>query len=219
MDKNAAGPADPEVLHRIEVRRKQLGIAEEELARRVRMSPAYFHDLFEAPADFDPGGLLRIATELGMSYGELVEGRSDAPPGQHGPAQNPVLMRLASGECWGQLGTHGIGRVAICGHQGPAVLPVNYLVDGTTIVYRTDPARAAAVGPGDELSFQVDHFDEYQRGGWSVLITGTAEHVDDPDVVQHLAAQPGGESWAGGDRRLWIRIIPSEISGRRVHGL
>ncbi|MFJ8350178.1 pyridoxamine 5'-phosphate oxidase family protein [Streptomyces sp. NPDC094153] len=204
---------------RIEVRLAQLGLTEEELAGRAGMSPRYFRHLIASGADFDPGGFLRIAVALGMTYKELLGGRSDAPAGQGGAAQHPVLMRLTTKECWERLGTHGIGRVALPAHPGPGVFPVNYVVDGMTVAYRTDPRGAAVPEPGGEVSFQVDHVDESRSVGWSVLLAGSAEHVTDPEAVERLAERPVGEPWAGGVRNLWIRVVPAEISGRRIHGL
>ncbi|MEU7380952.1 MULTISPECIES: pyridoxamine 5'-phosphate oxidase family protein [unclassified Streptomyces] len=222
MHENTTGRADPDLIRRIEVRLAQLGLTEEELAGQAGMSPRYFRHLIGSGADFDPGGFLRIAVALGMTYRELLEGRRDAPAGQGGAAQHPVLVRLTTDECWARLGTHGIGRIALPArrpHPGPGVFPVNYVVDGMTVVYRTDPRGAAVPEPGSEVSFQVDHVEESRSVGWSVLLAGTAEHVTEPEAVQRLAGQHVGEPWAGGARNLWIRVVPAEISGRRIHGL
>ncbi|MFJ2720206.1 pyridoxamine 5'-phosphate oxidase family protein [Streptomyces sp. NPDC087437] len=219
MNEDTAGRADRDLMRRIEVRLAQLGLTEEELAGQAGMSPRYFRHLIASGADFDPGGFLRVAAALGMTYQELLEGRCDAPAGQGGAAQHPVLMKLTTKECWERLGTHGIGRIALPAHPGPGVFPVNYIVDGMTVVYRTDPRGAAVAEPGGEVSFQVDHVDESRSVGWSVLLAGTAEHVTDPEAVQRLAEQSVSEPWAGGVRNLWIRVVPAEISGRRIHGL
>ncbi|MFF4145573.1 helix-turn-helix domain-containing protein [Streptomyces sp. NPDC001698] len=219
MNEDTAGRTDRDLMRRIEVRLAQLGFTEEELAGHAGMSPRYFRHLIASGADFDPGGFLRVAAALGMTYQELLEGRSDAPAGQGGAAQHPVLMKLTTKECWERLGTHGIGRIALPAHPGPGVFPVNYVVDGMTVVYRTDPRGAAVPEPGGEVSFQVDHVDESRSVGWSVLLAGTAEHVTDPEAVQRLAELPVSEPWAGGVRNLWIRVVPAEISGRRIHGL
>ncbi|MFD0274635.1 helix-turn-helix domain-containing protein [Kitasatospora sp. NPDC127111] len=214
---NAAGPLATAVLRRIEVQRQQLGLTEAELARRAGMSPHYLQLLTEAGADFDPASLLRIAAALDMTYAELMEGRAEPPPGQQSASRHPALMKLTARECWDRIGTHGIGRIALPVQPGPAVFPVNYIVDGRTVLYRTDPRGAAAAEDSIEVSFQVDHIDEHHRDGWSVLITGTAEHVTDPETIRHLADQPGAQPWAGGVRSLWIRVTPAHITGRQIH--
>lgn len=50
-----------------------------------------------------------------------------------------------------------------CG-RGPTVLPVNYHVDGGTIVYRTSSGSATALAAGSEVAFEVDHVDDNPRG-------------------------------------------------------
>lgn len=215
-DRDGSPPDRSAIVRRLEIRCEQLGFSYEEAALRAGMSARYLRQLLHAEADFDPGALVRLAAVLQTSREELVSGRTDPAPGQRGPARRPVLMRLTTRECWDRLGTHGVGRVALPTPAAPTVLPVNYLVDGATVVYRTDPYGAAAAEAGSDLSFETDHIDEAVSTGWSVLITGTAEHVGDPEAVRRLAEQPGAQPWAGGSRDLWIRVVPGAITGRRI---
>ena len=60
------------------------------------------------------------------------------------------------------------------------------------------------------VAFEVDHIDESTREGWSVLVRSGAHHITG-DVNKNAV-----ESWAGGDRPLYIRISPNEITGRRI---
>ncbi|MER8105970.1 pyridoxamine 5'-phosphate oxidase family protein [Kitasatospora sp. NPDC094016] len=202
------------VAGRIAERREQLGLSEDDLAHQAAMAPRYLHYLLKAGPDFDPGGFVRIAAALGLSRGELLEGRADAPPGQGGPGPHPRLLGLTEPECWELIGTHGVGRIALPLQPGPVVVPVNYVVDDRTVAYRT--TERGAPPEGTSLSFQIDHIDEYLGRGWSVLLLGTAHHVHDPAALNHLAGLPGAIPWAGGDRTCWIRISPDEITGRRL---
>ncbi|MDH6577819.1 pyridoxamine 5'-phosphate oxidase family protein [Kitasatospora sp. MAP5-34] len=210
----SAGPGG--IGRRIALRSQALGLTGEQVAKRAGMSPRYLQHLTEVGTDFDPGALLRVAAVLQVTYRELLEGRTDAPPGQAPAAPHPVLMKLTTPECWDRLGEHGIGRVALSGDAGPAVLPVNYLVDSGTIVYRTAPGHVTAAAVGHEVAFEVDHVDDQLSQGWSVLIVGTAEHLTDPDTVQRLAEVDEAKPWAGGARNLWIRVVPARVTGRRI---
>jgi nitroimidazol reductase NimA-like FMN-containing flavoprotein (pyridoxamine 5'-phosphate oxidase superfamily) len=201
---------------RVAQRRTQLGLSEGALATRVSMSPHYLRQVLGEGPGFDRGGLLRIAAALGLTYEELLEGRRDMPPGQTPPAPHPVLARLSEAECWDRLGTHGVGRVALPVRPGPAVLPVNYTVEAHSIVYRTVPGGSAAPETGTEMSFQADHLDDRLSQGWSVLITGTAERVEDAGTVRRLTDRHAAEPWAGGHRTLWIRVRPQRVTGRRI---
>ncbi len=201
---------------RVTGRRRQLGLSADAVARQAGMSPRYMEQLIEAGPDFDSGGLLRIAAALGLTYRELLEGPSEPPPGQSGPGPRPVLVRLTVSECWDRLGTHGVGRVALPVRPAPAVFPVNYAVDSHSIVYRTASRGPAAPETGTALSFQADRTDDRLSRGWSVLLTGTAERVEDPDLARRLDQRGDAQPWAGGERPLWIRIRPDTVTGRRI---
>jgi nitroimidazol reductase NimA-like FMN-containing flavoprotein (pyridoxamine 5'-phosphate oxidase superfamily) len=212
----ARQPGPGTLARRIGERRLQLGLSENALATQAGMAPRYLQHLLQAGPDFDPGGFLRIAAVLRLTYEDLLEGRSDLPPGQSGPGERPALIRLTTAECWDRLGARGVGRIALPVQPGPAVFPVNYTVDAQAILYRTAAEGAAAPETGTEVSFQVDRVDDRLSQGWSVLVTGAAERIDDPVAVRGLTERHAVEPWAGGNRPLWIRIRPRDISGRRI---
>lgn len=201
---------------RVSGRLTQLGMSRQELAREAGMSPRYLEQVLAAEPDFDPSALVRIAGALGLPYRELFEGRDDPPPGQTAPGVRPVLARLTEQECWDRLGTHGLGRVVLNSRSGPAAFPVNYAIDARTVVYRTSPEGAAAPANGVTVSFETDRIDDTVSRGWSVLVTGTAERIDDTAEGEHLAQVHGLEPWAGGHRPLWVRIRPTQVSGRHI---
>lgn len=214
---DAGGPHEDSVATRCAVRREQLGLTREEVAHRAGMSVPYLSQLETFSGDFDLAALMRLAAALEMPYDELTGGPREAASGQRPAGTSPVLARLSEDDCWQRLGTHGIGRVALTTGPAPVVLPVNFLVDGRTIVYRTESGGAAAAPDGNPLAFEADHIDAHVSRGWSVLITGTAEHITDPGTVEALATRPGAEPWAGGKRDLWIRIRPGQVTGRRIN--
>jgi nitroimidazol reductase NimA-like FMN-containing flavoprotein (pyridoxamine 5'-phosphate oxidase superfamily) len=115
-----------------------------------------------------------------------------------------------------------VGRIGYTGRFGPVVVPVNYkLVEGTVII-RTDEEghlgedlRTGITGADYKIAFEVDDFDAATRTGWSVLVQGAVHHVDDKAGRVSLGAA-GVESWAGGDKALFLRITPSAITGRRI---
>ncbi|MBO1414341.1 pyridoxamine 5'-phosphate oxidase family protein [Streptomyces sp. FH025] len=208
---------DPAVVARwITERREHLGLAEETLARRAAMAPAYLRHLLEAGPAFDPAGFVRIAAALGTTTAELVSGRADAPPGQGGPGPRPRLLGITEAECWDLVGSHGIGRIALPVEPGPVVYPVNYVVDHGSFAYRTGEHAGTAPEEGAEVSFQVDHIDEYLGRGWSVLAIGAAHYVDEPEELERLNGLPGAAPWAGGARPRWVRVSPTEVTGRRL---
>ena len=207
-----------EVARRISLRARQLGLTREELASSAGMSLRYLRHLEELGDAFDPGAVLRLAAVLRMTHDELLEGRTDLPPGQPPPGPHPTLMTLTPDECWDLLSDHGIGRVALSSGAGPAILPVNYLVDAHSVVYRTSRTGAAAAAEGGEVAFEADRVDEGDSEGWSVLVVGTAERID-AGTAARLVSQPGAKPWAAGVRDLWIRIVPARVTGRLIRNL
>src|SRR5581483_5524349 len=115
-------------------------------------------------------------------------------------------------ECWHLLSQHDVGRLAVnIPEDAPMVVPVNYVVDGRVIVFRSDPGTkidALRTGP---ISFQLDEVNPSSRLGWSVLISGVAYEAT-PDEIAHLRLTP----WTDGDKRLWVRLIPRTVTGRRI---
>ncbi len=212
----AVRPASGDIARRIALRSSELGLTRDEVAGRAGMAPRYLRSLEELGSDFDPASVLRLAAVLKMTYRELMEGRSDVPPGQQAAAPHPRLGRLTPDECWDRLSDHGVGRVALSAESGPAVLPVNYLVDARSLVYRTALGGAAAAVDGSEVAFEVDRVNEQLSEGWSVLVVGSAEHIADVDTVQRLTDRPGAVPWAPGPRDLWVRVVPSRVTGRAI---
>ncbi len=124
------------------------------------------------------------------------------------------LTTIDRDECLELLARSEVGRVAFGDSEGPVVLPVNHVMVGERIVFRTAPRTAMAdhVGTGP-VSYQIDEFDTYNSSGWSVLARGTAEFVDGVWLNAHdLKPEP----WADGQRTLFVCITPSQITGRRV---
>ena len=119
--------------------------------------------------------------------------------------------------CLALLPTVAIGRVAWASANGiVVVLPVNFVLDGETIVFSTGPGdKLTAVRDGRQVSFEADDVERAVHTGWSVLVTGTAEVVEDREQA-HRIEQLHLETWAVTSDRLFIRLPMKEITGRRL---
>ncbi|MGH2772706.1 MAG: pyridoxamine 5'-phosphate oxidase family protein, partial [Actinomycetota bacterium] len=113
------------------------------------------------------------------------------------------------------LKMHGfVGRLAFVTNGRPMILPVNYIFDQDSIVFRTAPdSTLGDLGEGTPVAFEVDS--SRPREGWSVLVQGTATEVRDAEEIERLRRGPL-ESWAEPVSDEWIRISIEEISGRRI---
>lgn len=118
--------------------------------------------------------------------------------------------------CLGLLASEPLGRVAFLEAGAPRILPVNHLVDGSSVVFRSAVgAKLDAADRHHPMAFEVDRYDGSQGTGWSVLVTGLAEIVDDEDEAERLDGL-GLRSWAMGPQQQprWVRIRAEEITGR-----
>jgi nitroimidazol reductase NimA-like FMN-containing flavoprotein (pyridoxamine 5'-phosphate oxidase superfamily) len=135
-----------------------------------------------------------------------------------------VLQELDEAECLRLIAPGGIGRIGYSGRYGPTVMPVNYQLFEGTIVFRTaqdsatdEDLRTEIPDAEYKVAFEIDDFDSAARTGWSVLVQGSAHHVES-DAERVSVAAAGVEPWAGGDRELFMRIVPTRVTGRRVSG-
>lgn len=212
----ARGQMKGDIGRRVAARRKELGLSRAEVALRAGSAPGYIEYLEEKTATPGMGFLLRLANALGTTVTELTGGSADLPPGIGRAHGHPQLVELGRDQCWALMGTHGVGRIAVTLDDGPAILPVNYLVTDGDIAFRTSPDAAPSEAAGAEIAFEVDHIDDAFSQGWSVLAVGGARKVTEPDAVARLERLAYSEPWAGGDRDLWIVLTPARVTGRRI---
>lgn len=133
------------------------------------------------------------------------------------PVDRNELEVLSYGDCFALLEEVPVGRVAFVSEGDPLILPVNFVLDGRSILFRTAPgAKLEAATRASSVGFEADDWDEETRSGWSVVITGRAEVVDADIEVERLE-EIGVDYWADSvDRPFWVRIRPNVVSGRRL---
>jgi nitroimidazol reductase NimA-like FMN-containing flavoprotein (pyridoxamine 5'-phosphate oxidase superfamily) len=129
-----------------------------------------------------------------------------------------TMQVIPADECYQLLGTHEIGRIGVNAEHHPLIFPVNYAMDGTTIVIRTHPGIVLRSADHANVTFEVDDIDRRTRSGWSVLVRALAEEVGDHHRAELVARTQaaGVEPWAPGEHGHWMRLIPHAISGRRI---
>ncbi|MFE6905559.1 helix-turn-helix domain-containing protein [Streptomyces erythrochromogenes] len=201
---------------RIAARRAQLGLTREQVGDRCGADASYIAYLEERAANPGSGSLVRLADALGTTVAELTGATTDQPPGRGSAWLDSELVELGEAECRRLLSTHGIGRVALFTAEGPAIVPVNYVVAGDDIAFRTSGEALFVRAAGTEVAFEVDHIDDAMKQGWSVMAVGEVAGVTDGDALQRLDALARSLPWAGGNRTHWMSIDPVPVTGRRV---
>lgn len=126
------------------------------------------------------------------------------------------LEVLARDECLRLLGSRTFGRIALTVRALPTVLPINFRLVGERIVFRTGTgSKLEAATCGNVVAFEVDEVDPMDHGGWSVVVTGTATEVTDPEELEVLR-QAAIPRWASSADGRFVQIPTSMLSGRRV---
>jgi uncharacterized protein len=128
------------------------------------------------------------------------------------------MEALSGVECYRLLATQQVGRLGVDVGRYPLIFPVNYALDGDTILVRTRPDTALTAADYANVAFEVDAIDPRTSSGWSVLVRGLAEDVTATHRGEsHKDTRAcGPEPWPPGEHERWIRIVPHGVSGRRI---
>ncbi|MDQ0800663.1 hypothetical protein QF050_002302 [Arthrobacter sp. SLBN-112] len=127
----------------------------------------------------------------------------------------PVAEILDAEECWSLLSQTGVGRLAVIADGHPDVFPVNYKVDGRTLVFRTGGGtKQQAIESDAVVALEADAVSSQFGLAWSVVVKGKAAEAtptgtDLDDIRRALFP------WQGVGQEYFIRITPESITGRR----
>ena len=133
------------------------------------------------------------------------------------PAQT-WLVDIAPERCIELLERATLGRLAVVASGRPEIFPVNHVWDRTTnsVSFPTRPGtKLNGILTWPFVAFEVDGVDADEGGGWSVEVVGTPAEIVGTEEIARLTAQRD-IPWALGRSVRWIRIISSQITGRRI---
>ena len=214
-------PPDPgDLSRRLAARRAELRLSLNQVASRAGVDLRYLAYLENFPGQPGAATLRQLAAALRTTSAALLGAGHEESPGRDpesacwGSAGHLEPLGLA--ECHRLLAPRGLGRVAFTTASGLMVLPVNYAITGGGIMIRTG-AGSLIAGHGDgPITFEADHFDLELGQGWSVLVLGDAHRVLQPGELKHLSAECDLRPWPGGEHDLFVRIVPTQLTGRRI---
>jgi len=121
--------------------------------------------------------------------------------------------------CLTLLSSAEIGRVAWSqmedGVAKVSIRPVNFVVHLGDVLFCTDTGgKLSAVVAGRRISFEVDDIEPAMRAGWSVVATGHAVEVTDPDERSSLKDLVA--PWDRSPKVHLVRLCISSLTGRRI---
>jgi nitroimidazol reductase NimA-like FMN-containing flavoprotein (pyridoxamine 5'-phosphate oxidase superfamily) len=127
-----------------------------------------------------------------------------------------VLAQLDRADCLSLLASRPFGRLVFTHRALPDVLPVNYLMDGESLLIRlVRGSSAASASRNTVVAFEVDDIDVPSQAGWSVTIVGHAHEINDPIELKR-ARSLGLTSWAAGAHDHFVSLAAEKITGRRL---
>ncbi|WP_280241118.1 pyridoxamine 5'-phosphate oxidase family protein [Nocardia abscessus] len=141
-------------------------------------------------------------------WSDRVPESDDRPPRISVDIDRAEAMRLVA--------SAPFGRIVFTRDALPAIRPVNHLViDGSSIVVRTALGSGLAGSVRADRSvvvaYEVDDIDPIDRLGWSVVVTGLARPVTDPELIAEYTRRL--RPWVDHAMDRVITIEPTLVTG------
>jgi uncharacterized protein len=121
---------------------------------------------------------------------------------------------LSAEESWNLLSSVTLGRLVACVEGYPEIFPVNFVVQRKSVLFRTAEfaSKLFTVVMNARVAFEAD--DHNVAEGWSVIVKGTAQVLNTSGEIEE-AERAQLLPWTAGEKPRYVRVFPSEITGRR----
>ncbi|MEV5986636.1 pyridoxamine 5'-phosphate oxidase family protein [Streptomyces sp. NPDC052051] len=129
-------------------------------------------------------------------------------------------VRIDAAEALRLLGEVSLGRLVFTRHALPTIRPVNHVLHDGELVIRTHEGAALTSraretdGRGVVVAYEADSIDPVTHLGWSVVVTGYALPVTDPDELSYFRSVLS--PWVDGTMDHTFRIRPDLVTGVRL---
>ncbi|HLK42317.1 MAG TPA: pyridoxamine 5'-phosphate oxidase family protein [Thermoleophilia bacterium] len=152
---------------------------------------------------------------------EHVTRTAGAVPDAPVPAPAPRrLLDLSRADSLALLGSVRLGRIVFTRNALPAIRPVNHILDEGQIVIRTHGDSALALQTGGSgiggvvVAYEADQIDPDTHQGWSVVVTGYARVITDPEKLARYQALL--TAWVDTVMDAAVVIRPDMVTGFRL---
>ena len=125
-------------------------------------------------------------------------------------ADRPIHA-MTTEQCWDMLRKNEFGRLAFHLAGEVHITPINYAVDGETLLFRTSEGnKLLGVVMNDDVAFEVDEYTDEKAA--SVILRGRARVLDGSEKsrAENVPLRP----WVPTDKFNVVEISPTEMSGR-----
>lgn len=132
--------------------------------------------------------------------------------------ERPTLRRmdgireLTVEECWALLEDDEMGRLAFRLVDEVHLVPVNYVVDNRSLLFRTSSGtKLLAAALQSDVAFEIDWHDD--TDAWSVVARGRLRQLGKDE--QRRADDHRERPWVPSDKPEVIELQPDVVTGRR----
>ena len=125
-----------------------------------------------------------------------------------------IINVMTDEECWTALQEDEFGRLAYRLGSEVNIAPINYAVDGETLLFKTaEGSKLLGVVMNPDVVFEIDSYDE--ELATSVIVRGRARLLEEDEA--HREERVPLRPWLDTLKYNVVEIAPTEISGRRFH--
>jgi uncharacterized protein len=124
--------------------------------------------------------------------------------------QNPVV-ELSLDESWELIEGEELGRLAYRLVDEVHIVPINYAVDGRTLLFRTSSGnKLLAAALHSDVALEVDWHDDL--AAWSVVARGHLRQLEEDEEhrLERLALHP----WVPTLKYDVLELVPEVVTGR-----
>jgi nitroimidazol reductase NimA-like FMN-containing flavoprotein (pyridoxamine 5'-phosphate oxidase superfamily) len=123
-----------------------------------------------------------------------------------------TVVVLSTEECWELLESDEFGRLAYRLVDEVHVVPINYLVSGRSLLFRTASGnKLLAAALHADVALEIDWHDDVSA--WSVVARGHLRRLGE-DEAHRIDSLPH-RSWLATDKYDVIELGPEAVTGRR----
>lgn len=125
-----------------------------------------------------------------------------------------AITNLSDQDCWNRLAEQQLGRLVTNAGHVLDIFPVNYTVDGASVVFRTaEGSKLTELTINDQVLFEVDEYTD--TDAWSVVVRGHAQRLLTAEEVAAADLLPL-KPWLPTLKYNYVRIVPVSLSGRDI---
>lgn len=127
------------------------------------------------------------------------------------PTTEDPVQRLGADDCWDLLEGEELGRLAYRLVDEVHIVPINYVVDGRSLLFRTASGnKLLAAALHSDVALEIDWHDD--TSAWSVVARGHLHQLEEDQ--QHRIDGLDLRPWVPTLKYDVVELVPESVTGR-----